>query len=416
VTYLIDTQAIRRVRGTGWRTVPAPVYALGVTSLFTDVASEMVTAVLPLYFVFALQLAPLQIGLLDAVHQGAAALARLGGGWLADRWQRYKQVAAVGYGLSAMCKLGWLAAGSSWPALSAVTAADRFGKGLRTPPRDALISLASDPAHLGLSFGVHRAMDSFGALLGPLVAFALLAALPGAYDVVFVTSFFVALAGLAALFLLVRNPTGSVTAGARPTVLQAVALLRRPHLRRAVLAAMALGLATVADPFFHLLLQRSAMLPVSWVPLFFLATALAYVALAVPAGRLADRFGRGLVFLLGHALLLGACLALLAAAHHLAWGVLALGLLGAYYACTDGVLMSAVSAWLPARLRACGFALVTTATGVSRLAGSALFGLLWQTWTLRTAVAVFAAALAVALLLTARTWLSLDTSAATVAP
>ncbi|MES2992229.1 MAG: MFS transporter [Pseudomonadota bacterium] len=416
MTYPIDTQAIRHLRPTRWRSVPAPVYALGVTSLLTDVASEMVTAVLPLYFVFALQLAPLQVGLIDAVHQGAAALARLAGGWLADRWQRHKQVAAAGYGLSALCKLGWLAAGSSWPALSAVTAADRFGKGLRTPPRDALISLASDPARVGLSFGVHRAMDSFGALLGPLLAFALLAALPGAYDVVFVASFFIALAGLAALWLLVRNPAGRAAAGARATRAQALALLRLPHLRRVMLAAMALGLATVADPFFHLLLQRSAALPVAWVPLFFLATALTYVALAVPAGRLADRIGRGRVFLLGHVLLLGACGALLAAGQHRAWGMLALGLLGAYYACTDGVLMAAVSGWLPAPVRASGFALVTTATGLSRLAGSALFGLLWQFGSLWTAVATFAVALAVALLLTARTWLTLDAPTAATDP
>jgi MFS family permease len=89
--------------------------------------------------------------------------------------------------------------------------------------------------------------------------------------------------------------------------------------------------------------------------------------------------------------------------------VLALALLGAYYACTDGVLMAAVSAWLPGELRASGFAMITTATGVSRLIGSALFGVLWQTWSLQIAVAVFAGALAAALLITARTWLRLET-------
>ena len=88
---------------------------------------------------------------------------------------------------------------------------------------------------------------------------------------------------------------------------------------------------------------------------------------------------------------------------------LALALLGAYYACTDGVLMAAVSAWMPADLRASGFAMITTATGLSRLVGSALFGVLWQTWSLQVAVAVFAAALTLALLLTARTWIRLET-------
>ncbi len=408
MTYSLDTQAMRQLRGARWSGISPTVYALGVTSLLTDISSEMVTSILPLYLVFALQLSPLQFGLLDAVYQGAAAMARLAGGWFADRWQRHKQIAAAGYGLSAACKLGWLAAGASWPALSAVMAADRVGKGIRTAPRDALISLASEPQRVGLAFGVHRAFDSAGALLGPLLAFAILAALPEAYDVIFVASFCIALAGLAALLLLVRSPNDSTAAAARPTFSQAMGLLRITRLRAVLVAAALLGLATVADPFFYLLLQRSAALPVAWFPLLFLGTALAYLALAVPAGKLADRIGRGRVILLGHALLLAACLCLLASHQHKLWGALALGLLGAYYACTDGVLMAAVSAWLPADLRASGFAMVTTATGLSRLVGSALFGGLWQALSLQTAVAVFACALAAALLLTARTWIQLE--------
>jgi MFS family permease len=238
--YSLDTKALRQLRGARWSGISPTVYALGVTSLFTDVAAEMVTSVLPLYLVFALQLSPLQVGLLDAVYQGAAAVARLAGGWFADRWQRHKQVAAAGYGLSAVCKLGWLAAGTSWPALSGVMAADRVGKGIRTAPRDALISLASDPQRVGLAFGVHRAFDSAGALLGPLVAFAILAALPEAYDVVFVASFCIALAGLAALLLLVRSPSAATVAATRPTFSQAMGLLRMKRLRAVLLAAAAL--------------------------------------------------------------------------------------------------------------------------------------------------------------------------------
>jgi MFS family permease len=185
-------------------------------------------------------------------------------------------------------------------------------------------------------------------------------------------------------------------------------LLRMARLRSVLLAAALLGLTTVADPFFYLLLQRSAALPVAWFPLLFLGTALAYLALAVPMGKLADRIGRGRVILLGHALLLAACVCLLASQQHKLWGALALALLGAYYACTDGVLMAAVSAWLPADLRASGFAMLTTATGLSRLVGSALFGVLWQTWSLQVAVAVFACALAMALIVTARTWIRLE--------
>jgi MFS family permease len=409
MTYSIDTASLRQLRGQRWRAVPPTVVALGVTSMLTDVASEMVTAILPLYFMFALQLSPLQMGLLDAVYQGATAVARLAGGWWADRWQRPKRVAAAGYGLSGACKLGWLAAGASWPALSAVMAADRVGKGIRTAPRDAMIAQASDPQRVGFSFGVHRAFDSAGALMGPLLAFALLAALPEGYDVVFVVSFFIALAGLAALWLLV--PSSRVLqadTATPPSFAQALGLLQQRRLRQAMAAAAALGVATVADPFFYLLLQRSAALPAAWFPLLFLGTALSYLALAVPAGRLADRIGRGKVILVGHALLLAACACALAASQHRAFGALALSLLGAYYACTDGVLMAAVCAWLPPALRASGFAIITTCTGLARLVGSLLFGVLWHAVGLHTAVAVFAAALLIALLATARTWLRLE--------
>jgi MFS family permease len=407
--YPIDTASLRQARGARWSGVSPTVYALGLTSLLTDVSSEMVTSILPLYLVFALQMTPLQVGLMDAVHHGASALTRLAGGWCADRWQRHKTVAALGYGLSALCKLGWLGVGTSPVATSVVITTDRLGKGLRTAPRDAMIAAASDPQHVGWSFGVHRALDSVGALLGPLLAFALLAALPNAYDVVFVVSFCIACAGLAALLLLVR---GSHQSGAKrssqPAMADALGLLRVPRLRAVLTTAALLGVATMADPFFYLLLQRSAALPLAWFPLLFLGTALSYLVLAIPAGRLADRVGRGRVFWLGHVLMLLSGLALLAAAHHKVWGALALVLLGGYYACTDGVLMAAVSRWLPNNLRASGFALVTTVTGLARLLGSVVFGVVWQAWGLSEAVTVFVAAMAVALLLTARAWTQLD--------
>ena len=378
------------VLGAGrWHGIGANVYFLGLTSLLTDVSSEMVTSILPLYAVYALGLTPLQYGVIDGVYQGAAALARLASGVLADRWQRNREVAAVGYALSAACKPALLAVGGVWGALAAVIALDRIGKGIRTPSRDALISLSSAPQRLGLAFGVHRAFDTTGALLGPIAAFAILALLPAGYDVVFVTSFCVALAGLAALLLFVRNPRIPAAAqpAEQPSLQAMIGLLRAPRFGAVVLGAAALSLTSVADAFFYLQIQRSTSMSPSQFPLLYVGTALTYLMLAIPAGRLGDRIGRGRVFLLGHGLLVAACLAPLmlpsAAAGWNAW--LTLALLGAFYACTDGVLMAAASVYLPAQLRATGFAVVTTAIGLARMFSSLLFGVVWNAWGIETA-------------------------------
>nr|WP_292450734.1 MFS transporter [Methylibium sp.] len=380
--------------------------------MLTDISAEMVSSILPIYMVFALRLSPLQLGVVDGVYQGAAAVAQLASGLLADRWRRHREVAAAGYALSAVCKLGLLAAGNAWGVLSGVIALDRFGKGIRTVPRDALISLSSAPERLGLAFGVHRAFDTAGALLGPLVAFAILALLPGTYDLIFVTSFFVAIVGIAVLMLFVRNvrAAAGTVASESPSLANAFGLLRERRFRAIVLAGSALGLVTVADSFFYLMLQRTTSMDVGFFPLLYVATAMTYLLLAIPAGRLGDRIGRGRVFLLGQALLVCACASLFASGSSVFMGLLSLALLGAYYACTDGVLMAAASGLLPAPLLASGLAILTTATGLSRLVSSVMFGAAWDGWGIEVALVLFAGGLAVAALFTSRIWMRLHTS------
>jgi MFS family permease len=375
------------------------VFYLGLTSLFTDISSEMVSSVLPIYLVFALHRTPLQFGVIDGLYQGAAVVVRLASGVLADRWRRNREVAAAGYALSAAAKLGLLAAGNAWTLLAGILVLDRIGKGVRTAPRDALISLSSAPGRLASAFGVHRTFDTAGALLGPLVAFGILAVMADAYDVVFVSSFCLAAIGLAALLLFVENPQGAAPGSVTASVSlgAAVRLLRGYRFRALLIAGALLGLVTIGDSFLYLGLQRRLALDVSVFPLLYVATALVYLALAIPAGRLADRIGRGRVFLGGHALLLLAYLGLLLPAVGPGAAVLCLGLLGAYYAGTDGVLMAIASRFLPANLRTSGLALLTTATGVTRFLASVTFGALWSWASLETAVALFLAGLAAAL-------------------
>ncbi|WP_433075739.1 MFS transporter [Dactylosporangium sp. CA-052675] len=389
--------------------VAATVLALGTVSLITDVSSEMVAAILPLYLMLGLHLGPLGYGVVDGLYTGATALLRLVGGYVADRIRRRKAVAAAGYGISAVAKLGLLAAGSSVPLLSAVIVADRAGKGLRTAPRDALITLSTPPDRLGRAFGVHRAMDSVGAFAGPLVAVAVLGASAQSFDAVFVTSFAIAALGVFVLLTFVPEHRGPARASepsrSRPTapaavsVRAAAALLARRDFRLVVLAAAVMGLATIGDGFVYLVLQRRHDLAVGWFPLLAVGTSLVYLLLAVPLGRLADRAGRARVYLAGFAALAVVYLLLAAGLGGVPMLVLTVALYGAFYAATDGVLMALAGPLLPEPLRTTGIALVQSGQSLAYLVSSVLFGLAWQLWGPGPALLAAAAATMAALAL-----------------
>ena len=390
----------------GWSPRPhvsRTVLLLGLTSFFTDISSEMVSSILPLYMILTLQMAPMEFGIIDGLYQGTASLVRLVGGYIADRWCRYKEVAVAGYALSAVCKLGVLLAGSTVGTLTSIIAIDRAGKGIRTAPRDALLSLSSPPEGLATAFGVHRALDTAGAMLGPLVAFGLLALVPGAFDAIFVVSFCVALIGLGVLTLFVENKPSDESAAPAPAVSlrEVLRLLRLAPFRRLILVGAALSLATMSDGFLYLSMQRRMSFSVGLFPLLYVITALIFMILAIPAGRLADRVGRGKVFIGGYMLLL--CVYMLLLLPSTGWldVSLTLPLFGAYYAATDGVLMAQTSAILPAWLRSSGLALVTTATGLARLLASMLFGLLWTWGGVNVAIMIFMSALALGIVLAA---------------
>ncbi|PWU57943.1 MFS transporter [Micromonospora sp. S4605] len=376
--------ALRRVSGT--------VVLLGTVSLLTDVSSEMVASVLPLYLTAVVGLSPVAYGFLDGVYQGVSALVRIAGGYAGDRGRRPKWVAAAGYGVSALSRLAMLPA-AGFAAVTAVVTADRLGKGLRTAPRDALIAAASRPEALGRAFGVHRTLDTVGAAAGPLVAFALLATVPGSYDSVFVVSFAFAVAGLAVLVLLVPDlPTasGAVRAGLRRVVAQVAGV----RLRRPLLAAALLGLVTIGDGFLYLTLQDRDDFAARWFPLLYVGTNVAYLVLAVPLGRLADRVGRGRVFVAGHLALLGGYLVAALPRGGVGLTVVVLLLLGTFYAATDGVLAALVSRLVPADSRGTGIAAAQTTVVLARFAASVLFGLVWQLYGPRPALVLFAVLLA----------------------
>lgn len=361
----------------------ANVVGLGLTSMFTDISTEMVTAILPTYLALELGLGLGRVGLIDGLQNAVSALLRLAGGTFSDRRGRYKLTAAGGYGISTIAKLGLVLWGTAVAPFGASLLLDRVGKGLRTVPRDALISLSAHPRSLALAFAVHRAMDTLGALIGPLLAFAILAAAPTAYDAIFVASLAAGVVGLASITLLVREPgrgregpePADPTNEARALSAKLAEALGSRRLRRLLLVGPLLAIFSVGDALIYLIIQREANIDARYIPLLFAGTAVSYLLLALPAGRLADSYGRMRVYLAGHVLLVALYVLLAGIGGLGGWAVFAaLGLLGAHYAMTDGVLMAAASTVIPPMWRGTGLAVLTTALLGARLVASTSFG------------------------------------------
>jgi MFS family permease len=382
------------------RDVSPVVWSLGLTSFLTDISSEMVSSILPVYLVLHLHLSPLQFGAIDGVYNGlSAALVTLFAGLLADRWRRHKDVAMFGYGLSAACKLLLLAAGSTWSSIGAIVGLDRLGKGIRSAPRDSLISLYTPSSSFAMAFGVHRSLDAAGALVGPLIAFALLVQIPGQFEALWLMSFIIGALGVAALWLFVPRTVGSpaqpAASAGRPRVVS-------PRFVRLAVCGTILAMLTVSDGFLYLMLQEKSGVTPGVLPLFYVGTAAVYMACSVPVGVLADRIGRRGIFVGGYVLLTSLYFLVFSSAT-LGTGALlgCLLLLGLYYAATEGVLMALGSSLTPESRRTTALAVLGMCVGLGKLLSSLGFGWIWQAQGAATALLVFAVGITCALPLAA---------------
>lgn len=378
------------------RPVGRVVLVLGTVSLLTDVSSESVAAILPLYLTGALGLSVVAYGFVDGLNQGVSALVRLGGGWLSDRTDRPKWVAFAGYAASAVAR-GLLLLAQGLGGVATVVTVDRLGKGIRTAPRDAMISAATPDEHLGQAFGVHRMMDTAGAAAGPLLAFGLLWLVPDGYAAVLVVSLAFAVVGVALLGLLGPDqrlrPRDEAGAPASPTFRWRDLGDRR--LRPLLVVGGVLGLLTVGDGFVHLALLEHGGFAAVWFPMLYVGTNVAYLVLAVPMGRLADRVGRARVLVTGHLALVGAyaCATLPSSPWVATVGTLTL--LGLFYAATDGVIAALAGRLVAAQARSSGIAAAQTVVALSRMVAAFGFGFLWLLTGPRTALLAAAAALVV---------------------
>ncbi|MBD8870472.1 MFS transporter [Nocardioides sp. MJB4] len=370
-----------------------------MVSLLTDISTESVAAILPLYLTVVVGLSPVAFGLIDGLYQGASVLVRLGGGWISDRTDRPKWVAFAGYGLSCVARFFLLfAAGAG--SIAAVVAADRVGKGLRTAPRDAMISSATRSEDLGLAFGVHRALDTVGAAMGPLIAFLVLWWIPDGYLTVMVISLAFAVIGVALLGLIapdqrIRPPRPRPTSRpASPPFVWKDLTDRR--LTRLLVLAAGLGILTIGDGFLYLTLLERSDFGAEWFPLLYVGTNVVYLVLAMPVGWAADRAGRARVLVGGHVALAGAYVCAAVPASGTVPTLATLALLGLFYAATDGVIAAMAGRLVPVQARASGIAAAQTVVALARMLATVGFGVLWVLVGPATAMAAVAAALVLA--------------------
>lgn len=345
---------------------------LGLVSLLNDAASEMVTPLLPIFLTAALGGGPAIIGLIEGIAESVASALKLVSGWLTDRGWSAQRLVIGGYSLSSGARpLIGLAVGWSW--VLALRFLDRVGKGLRTAPRDAMIVAVTPVEIRGRAFGFHRSMDHLGAVVGPMLAFALLAAGLSMREV-FLSSVVLGVGVVVLLFFGV--PAARTQPGATlRTSLDWRTLDRR--LRRLLLACGALAFATTPEVFLVLWAQGRGV-SVTFIPLLWALASVVKMALALPAGVLSDRIGRLPVLLGGWT---GRVLTLAA----LAWSprsALLVWVLFLAYAATLALTESAERSLVgdiaaPAE-RGTAFGWYHLMSGVPILPGALLFGALWE--------------------------------------
>lgn len=374
------------------------VVVLGWVSFFTDVASEMLYPVMPLFLIGSLGASTALLGTIDGIAEGISSGLRWIGGALSDRLRKRKVFVALGYGLSAISKpiIGLSQLLLGWPLFLAGRCTDRLGKSIRTASRDALIADSTDEEHRGAAFGFHRAMDSAGATLGPLLTLALLWSWVGR-DVVFGSHlqamtqrgadvvakfplqtlfYFAIIPGLLSVALVIMGvkeiaPT-KAGSGKAPKMLQAYP---RPFWMLVVANAV-FSFGNSSDSF---LILRSGEMGLSFgsILLVYAMYNAIFASASMPFGDLSDRIGRRRVLAAGWFIYVIVYVGFACWNSSIGpWPLLAV--YGLYQALTDGVSKAWITDLVPSNQRAGAIGLFMTVNGIGQLAGSAMAGALWH--------------------------------------
>jgi len=352
--------------------LPRTVIILGLVSLLNDAASEMIAPLLPLFLTATLGAGPIVVGLIEGVAEATSSLLKLVSGWLADRGWSSKRLVVGGYTVSNLTRpLIGLAFTWSWVLL--LRFSDRVGKGLRTAPRDAMIASAVDENVRGRAFGFHRAMDHAGAMIGPLLAFALLQSEVDLRNVFLIS---IVPGVLVIMLLMFGVPASTPSLPAEPVQRLSWSALDA-RLRGLILSAGGLAFAAAPEVFLVLWAQAHG-LAIVWIPLLWAAAHAVKSAVAIPMGSLSDRAGRLPVVITGWCMRVVMLISLAFNNDNIAmiW-FLFLAYAGAL-ASTEGAERALIGDFAPRKQKATAFGLYHMLTGILALPGAVLFGAIWQ--------------------------------------
>lgn len=356
------------------RRIPRTVWVLGGVSLFMDMSSELVHAVLPVYLTTVLGLSVLAVGIIEGVAEATASMLKVVSGVASDRIARRKPLVLLGYGLSALTKPIFPLAGTAFGVVSA-RFIDRIGKGIRGAPRDAIIADVTPLPLRDAAYGLRQSLDTVGAIAGPLLAMLFLWLWANDLRAVLWVAVLPASVAVALLALGVDEPA----AMARPRPAQTLRLAAASRLPRAYWRLIALtaliSLARLSEAFLVLRAQET-LLPLQWIPLVMIVMSAVYTLASYPSGLLASRLGRRTLLAASLVALLAAelCLARVPGAAGL-WAGIALW--GLHMGLSQGGLSAAVAELAPEDMRATAFGIFHFVTGVFQLASGALAGWLW---------------------------------------
>ena len=353
------------------------IILLGLVSFFSDISSEMVYPIIPLYLTNAFGATPMMIGIIEGIADSLASLLKVFSGYITDKWGRKKPVAFVGYSAGLVYKAGLLFAGS-WGRVLGARVIDRIGKGIRTAPRDVMVSESADNGHIGKAFGIHKALDMAGSAIGIFISFLLLknASENIAYKELFAISIIPAALGLLMFFFIKEKKTHSDVIKREPFWQNMKKLDSQLKLYLIVVFIFTLG--NSSNTFLLLRAKSVGFDDTSVILLYFIFNLTASI-FSIPLGRLSDKIGRKKLLVTGY-IIFSIVYIGFAFASSQAVIIAIFVLYGIYTAMITGVERAFITEIAPKELKGTMLGIHSTIVGIALLPASIIAGLLWDSY------------------------------------